>query len=106
MLKMRKYETLILLSPDMSSAERQEILDEIKRVIEDEFKGKLVEVDDWGVKELAYPVEKHTRGHYVRIEYGVPGDAIKEIERKLRLNEEVFKFLTVKLSDKFEIEEG
>ncbi len=106
MSKMRKYETLILLSPDMSSAERQEILDDLKKVIEEEFQGKLVEIDDWGVKELAYPVEKHTRGHYVRIEYGVPGNAIKEIERKLRLNEEVFKFLTVKLSDKFEIEEG
>ncbi len=104
-MKPRKYETLILFNPDMGNAERQEILDDLKKVIEDEFKGKLLLTDDWGIKELAYPVQKHTTGYYVRLEYGVVGNAIAEIERKLRLNEEVFKFLTVKLQDKFEIEE-
>ncbi len=105
-MKPRKYETLILFNPDMGNTQRQEALDDLTNVIEQEYKGKLLLTDDWGMRELAYPVEKHTRGHYVRIEYGVPGDAISEIERKLRLNENVFKFLTVKLQDKFEIEEG
>ncbi len=105
-MKPRKYETLILFNPDMGNTQRQEALDDLTNIIEQEYKGKLLLTDDWGMKELAYPVEKHTRGHYVRIEYGVPGDAISEIERKLRLNENVFKFLTVKLQDKFEIEEG
>jgi small subunit ribosomal protein S6 len=104
-MKLRRYETLILFNPDMGNAERQEITDELSKVIEEEFGGKLLLTDDWGIKELAYPVKKHTRGHYVRIEYGVPGNAISEIERKLRLNEDVFKFLTVKLQDKFELEE-
>lgn len=89
----------------MSNSERQEVLEDLTNVVEQEYKGKLLITDDWGIKELAYPVNKHTRGHYVRIEYGVPGNAIQEVERKLRLNEDVFKFLTVKLEDKFEIEE-
>ncbi|GAB6886655.1 30S ribosomal protein S6 [Desulfothermus okinawensis JCM 13304] len=104
-MKLRKYETLILFNPDMSNSERQEVLEDLTNVVEQEYKGKLLITDDWGIKELAYPVNKHTRGHYVRIEYGVPGNAIQEVERKLRLNEDVFKFLTVKLEDKFEIEE-
>lgn len=104
-MKLRRYETLILFNPDMGNHERQEVLEDLTKVVEEQFKGRLLLTDDWGVKELAYPVKKHTRGHYVRIEYGVPGNAIQEIERKLRLNEDVFKFLTVKLQDKFEIEE-
>ena len=104
-MKLRKYETLILFNPDMGNSERQEVLEDLTNVVEQEYKGKWLVTDDWGVRELAYPVAKHTRGHYVRIEYGVPGCAIQEIERKLRLNEDVFKFLTVKLQDKFEIEE-
>jgi len=104
-MKLRRYETLILFNPDMENRERQEILEDLTKVVEEEYKGKWLVTDDWGVRELAYPVAKHTRGHYVRIEYGVPGCAIQEIERKLRLNEDVFKFLTVKLQDKFEIEE-
>lgn len=86
----------------MNEAERKEVLEDLQRVIEEEYKGKLVATDEWGIRELAYPVKKHSRGYYLRLEYGISGDGVAEIERKLRINENVYKFLTVKLADKFQ----
>lgn len=98
---MRRYETLILFSPDLNSEERQAILSDLNAVVSSQS-GQVIETDDWGLRELAYPVQKYTRGHYIRLEYGADGDAVYEIERKLRIAEGVFKFLTVKLADAFQ----
>ena len=97
----RKYETLLLFSPDIGSEERQEVLDDVRRVV-GEYSGQVVEVDDWGKRTLAYPVQKHTRGHYVRLVYGAIGSAVAEIERRIRIADGVLKFLTVKLADEFQ----
>jgi small subunit ribosomal protein S6 len=98
---MRKYETLILFSPDLNSEERQAILNDLTGVVST-YSGQVIETDDWGLRELAYPVQKYTRGHYVRLEYGASGDVVHELERKLRIAEGVFKFLSVKLADAFQ----
>jgi len=103
---MKKYETLLLFSPDLTSEDRQEVLDRLSQVVQN-YSGQVLTIDDWGMRDLAYPVQKHTRGQYVRMEYGVPGNAIYEIERKIRIVEAVMKFLTVKLEDEIKIaEEG
>lgn len=102
---LRKYETLLLFSPDLSSEERQAVLNDLDQVVRD-YSGQVVEVDDWGAKELAYPVQKHTRGHYVRLEYGALGTVVEEMERKIRIADGVMKFLTVKLADEFQAVEG
>ncbi|MCF8085307.1 MAG: 30S ribosomal protein S6 [Desulfohalobiaceae bacterium] len=97
---MRHYETLILFSPDLNVEERQNILEEVSKVIRGEA-GEDPLLDDWGMRQLAYPVRKYTRGHYVRVDYASNGGIIPEIERKLRIYEGVLKFLTVKLSDEY-----
>ncbi len=97
---MRHYETLILFSPDLNSEERQNILEEVSKVIRGES-GQDPLLDDWGMRQLAYPVRKYTRGHYVRVEFASDGGIIPEMERKLRIYEGVLKFLTVKLSDEY-----
>ncbi len=99
-----KYETLLLFSPDLTSEERQEILDDLSRVIS-EYKGQVLTVDDWGLKNLAYEVKKHHRGYYLRLEYAAPGNTVQELERRIRIAEGVLKFLTVKLEDTVEIAE-
>ncbi len=101
-MRLRHYETLLLFNPDMNESERQEVIEDLTKVIEEQYKGKLVAKDEWGIRELAYPVKKHTRGYYLRLEYAVPADGVAELERKIRINEDIFKFLTVKLSDKFQ----
>jgi small subunit ribosomal protein S6 len=97
----RRYETLLLFQPDLTSEERQRVLDVLYKVIQD-HSGQVAAQDNWGMKELAYPVDKHTRGYYIRLEYGAPGEAVYELERRIRISEGVLKFLTVKLADEFQ----
>ncbi|MFO7818004.1 MAG: 30S ribosomal protein S6 [Thermodesulfobacteriota bacterium] len=100
---MKKYETLLLLDPEMGAEGRQGLLDNLTGIVERDG-GQVVEVDDWGQKELAYPVRKVTRGRYVRLEYGLPAEKVAELERNIRIADEVFKFMTVNLTDEFEQE--
>lgn len=97
---MRKFETLLLFSPELSTDVRNELLESFRAVIEREG-GKLLAEDAWGMRDLAYPVQKQMRGFYVRFEYAAPGTLVAELERNLRITEGVFKFLTVKLEEEF-----
>ncbi|SHN55613.1 30S ribosomal protein S6 [Desulfovibrio litoralis] len=98
---MRKFETLLLLSPELNSEAREALVSNFSAVIE-RMEGKVVLVDNWGMKDLAYPVEKQMRGYYIRLEYVAPGTAVAELERNIRIADGIFKFITVKLSDKVE----
>ena len=98
---MRKFETLLLLSPELSTEARNTLLDGLKSVVEREG-GKVLAEDAWGMRDLAYPVKKQMRGFYFRLEYGAPGALIAELERNIRIAEGVFKFVTVKLADAVE----
>ena len=95
---MRNFETLLLLSPELSAETREGILTALTGVVERE-NGVMEEVDHWGMRDLAYPVRKQMRGYYVRLEYVAPGDTVAELERIIRISDGVFKFLTVKLAD-------
>jgi len=93
---MRKYETLVLFSPEMNDEERNSALQNLKNVIERE-KGQILSVDEWGMRDLAYPVRKMMRGFYVRLEFLLDSLAVQEFERHIRLTENIFKFVTVVL---------
>lgn len=96
---MRQFETLLLLSPELSSDAREAILNGLVAIIEREG-GQMEEVDQWGMRDLAYPVHKLMRGFYVRLVYRAPSALVAELERNIRITDGIFKFLTVKLSDK------
>lgn len=95
---MRKFETLLLLSPELSAENREGLLTLFTGVVERE-QGKIVNVDHWGMRDLAYPVRKQMRGYYVRLEYVAPGAVVAELERNIRIADGIFKFVTVKLAD-------
>ncbi|MCF8039398.1 MAG: 30S ribosomal protein S6 [Desulfohalobiaceae bacterium] len=97
----RKFETLLLFSPDLTAENRQQILDVLEGLVRDNS-GQMVEVDDWGMRDLAYPVKKHTRGRYVRLEYGLNGTLVSELERRIRITDGILKFITVRLADTFQ----
>jgi ribosomal protein S6 len=98
---MRKFETLLLISPELPVEARDAALDKIKGVLE-RSQGEIAEVDVWGMRDLAYPVLKQQRGYYVRLEYRGPGEIVAELERNLRITEGLLKFMTVKLEDEKE----
>ncbi len=99
-----RYETLLLFSPDLNQEETNALVEKFTGILEQNG-GKIVKKDDWGLKTLAYPVQKQTRGRYIRLEYTLPPHQVQEFERRIRITDEVFKFITVKLSDETEQEQ-
>lgn len=95
---MTRYEELLLLSPELGTDECREIINNLSAVVEREG-GSVLKIDDWGVKDTAYPVRKFNRGRYIRMEMSMPGKAVAELERNVRIADGVFKFITVKLAD-------
>ena len=96
-IMVNNYETLVLLSPELAEENRKGILDLLTSIVEREG-GNMVETDDWGLRQLAYPVQKQTRGYYVRLVYDAPGNLVAELERNIRITDGIFKFMTVKLA--------
>lgn len=92
---MAGYETLMLLSPELGEENRKEILEKMTGIIAAQG-GELTETDEWGMRTLAYPVRKQTRGFYVRLVFNAPGALIAELERNIRITDGIFKFITVK----------
>lgn len=101
---MRQFETLILMSPELSAENRETVISGLAGVIGREG-GKVVEIDQWGMRDLAYPVRKQMRGFYVRLVYDAPGQLVAELERNIRITDGIFKFITVKLAEKAPAEE-
>ena len=99
---MRRFENLLLLSPELSTVGRTALLNSFKAVIEREG-GKVLAEDHWGMRDLAYPVKKQMRGYYVRLEFAGPGAIVAELERNIRISDGIFKFVTVKLEDNVEV---
>ena len=101
---MRKYETVFILDPDVKDQARTDLFDRVKNIIAKE-NGILLDFDEWGNKKLAYEIKKKLRGFYVCITYGGTGSLVKELERNLRLSDDVLKFMTLLLSDDVTVEQ-
>ncbi len=97
---MRKYETFFILDPDLSDDATNSINDKLKNVVADN-EGMVLSHVPWGKKKLAYTVKKHSRGQYVLMEYAGGSTLVSELERNMRLDDRVIKFITVKLQDRF-----
>jgi small subunit ribosomal protein S6 len=93
---MRRYETIIIIDPDLSDEGRAPVIDRVKELIP-QFNGAFIVADDWGSKKLAYDIKKKTRGYYVRVDYCGDGALVSEIERFFRIDDRVLKFMTVLL---------
>ncbi|MEN8304368.1 MAG: 30S ribosomal protein S6 [Campylobacterota bacterium] len=89
------YETLFVVKPTLTDEEIAAQITKVKDVLAKEG-AELVATDDMGMRKLAYPVAKNERGYYTVLFYKAEGTVIDELERNLKINEEVIKFLTVK----------
>ncbi|MBU0481928.1 MAG: 30S ribosomal protein S6 [Proteobacteria bacterium] len=95
---MRRYETIIILKPTLGDDENQAVLDRAVGNIEADG-GATIRVDKWGVKTLAYLIQKEKQGYYLYLLYSGTPEAVAEMERLLRIDDRVMKYLTVKLQD-------
>ncbi len=99
---MNHYETLFVVKPTLTEEEIKSQIEKVKAILEKEG-AELVATDDMGMRKLAYPVQKNSRGYYTVLLFNAKGDTIAELERNLRISEEVIKFLTVKYSNTKEV---
>jgi small subunit ribosomal protein S6 len=90
----RRYETIFILRPDLGESAQK---DAVKRFegITASSGGDLIDTEEWGFRELAYPIRGERRGLYVRLDYGGNGATMNEIERNLRLSDSVLRYLSV-----------
>ncbi len=95
---MRKYEVMYILNASLEEAARQGIVENMHGIITNNG-GTIVNVDDWGVKELAYSIDDMTKGHYVVTTMECDSAALNEFSRLMRINKDVVRFMTVKLED-------
>lgn len=95
---MRKYETVLISDPDLQDQTRAELFEKVRGIVTRE-NGIILDFDEWGSKKLAYEIKKKLRGYYVCMTYGGDGDLVKELERNLRLSDDIMKFMTILLSD-------
>jgi small subunit ribosomal protein S6 len=95
---LRRYETIIITHADYPDDEIQGIIDRYKSVIEAR-KGLVVKVDRWGKRKLAYEIKKISRGFYVLFDYVGQADAVDELERNLKIDDKILKFMTVKTDE-------
>jgi small subunit ribosomal protein S6 len=99
---MALYEHVFLARQDVSSQQVDALVDQFRQIIE-QAGGKVAKVEPWGVKSLTYRIQKNRKAHFTLMNLDAPPAAIAEIERQERLNEDVIRFLTIRVD---ELEEG
>ncbi len=93
---MRLYEHVFISRQDLTGAQAEGLLEHFGQVLEDNG-GKVLENEYWGLKTMAYKINKNRKGHYTFMKTNAPADAVQEMERLMRLHEDVMRVMTVKV---------
>lgn len=94
---MALYETLFVVHPE-KGARIKEFIEKFKKVVEGQD-GTVSHVDEWGLRDLAYRIEKQGKGFYALLQYQSPARAVEELERNLKLTDGVLRYLTVRADE-------
>ena len=95
---MNKYESVLIARQDLGASQVSSLVDSLKQVVADQG-GEVVRVDNWGLKNLAYRIKKNRKGHYVLLNISAPATAVAEYERVMRVNEDIIRYMTVKVDE-------
>jgi small subunit ribosomal protein S6 len=93
---MALYEHVFLARQDLSQAQVDALAEGATKIIE-EGKGKVVKTETWGLRTLTYKIQKNRKAHFVMLEVDSSGDVIAELERQTRLNEDVIRYMTIRV---------
>lgn len=95
---MANYESVLIARQDLGASQVNSLVENLSEVLKREG-GEVVKVDNWGLKNLAYRIKKNRKGHYVLLNIAAPAKAIFEYERLMRLNEDVIRYMTIKVDE-------
>lgn len=93
---MNEYETIYILKPDLPADRLAKLADRVEKILK-EGSAEVLETRDWGKRKLSFPIRKVNYGHYVYYNYIGNGQFIAELERILKYEEEVIRYLTIKM---------
>ena len=101
---MRHYEMVYIINPTLEAESLKEVVDKFSDIV-NKLKGTVIEVNEWGKRKLAYEVKKFDKGYYILLDFcGLPA-VVKELERNLRLDDRILKYLNIKLDEDIDPEE-
>jgi len=93
---MALYEHVFLARQDLAQAQVDAMAEAATKIVET-HNGKIIKTETWGLRSLAYRIAKNRKAHYVMIEIDAPGDTIAELERQNQINEDIIRYMTVKV---------
>ncbi len=93
---MQQYETVIILTPLLSDEVAKEAIAKFSKLLTDNG-AEIVQEDNWGLRKLAYPIQKKSTGYYHLTEFRAPGELISKLEIEFKRDERVMRFLTIAL---------
>lgn len=93
---MALYEHIFLARQDLAQAQVDAMTEEATKIIADNG-GKVVETEAWGLKSLAYKIQKNRKAHFVMLRLDTPPAALEELERQTRINEDIVRYMTIKV---------
>ena len=99
---MALYEHVFLARQDLAQAQVDTLAEAAAQIVKD-HEGTVVKTESWGLRSLAYKIAKNRKAHYVMLEIDAPGDVVAELERQTQINEDVIRYMTVKVD---ELEQG
>ena len=92
------YEHVFLARQDLAQAQVDALAENATKIVEDNG-GKVVKTETWGLRSLAYRIAKNRKAHYVMLDLDAPAQAVAELERQSNINEDVIRFLTIKVEE-------
>lgn len=100
---MRNYESLYILHPEVVADEQTALVEKFQGVLTQQG-GEIHKLDNWGLRKLAYPIKKLERGCYIQTLFRADPSIIAEYERRLRLDENILRFITIRVEGEFPAE--
>jgi len=101
LIMLNHYETVFIATPVLSDTQMKEAVNKFKKIITD-GEGEIIHEENWGLRKLAYPIQKKSTGFYYLIEFKTEGELISKLETEYRRDERIIRFLTFRM-DKYAI---
>ncbi|HEY0901298.1 MAG TPA: 30S ribosomal protein S6 [Micavibrio sp.] len=92
------YETVFIARQDLGTAQVEELTKQFSEILTSAG-GKITKTESWGLRNLAYRIKKNRKGHYVLIESETSGESVIEMERNMRINEDILRYMTIRLDE-------
>ena len=91
------YESVVIARPELTESQIENLINSLSEIITNE-KGKVVKKENWGLKSLSYKIKKNKKGHYFMLNLDSNPSTIFEYERQMRINEDIIRFLTIRIT--------